>query len=139
MTHVTCRLTAKNRDQLRNPTLGNRAWADLFLITSRNWRKIHTRENAGEVEHLGDEERQVGYDDDDHRLHDAEVMREARREAAGETHQRPYQHRPDDHHRERHDAEHDVGSNDTVGADIAELAEHVIEHLQTGVKTRLQR
>jgi len=27
MTHVTCRLTAKNRDQLRNPTLGNRLWA----------------------------------------------------------------------------------------------------------------
>ena len=27
MTHVTCRLTAKNRDQLRNPTLGNRVLA----------------------------------------------------------------------------------------------------------------
>jgi len=27
MTHVTCRLTAKNLDQLRNPTLGNRARA----------------------------------------------------------------------------------------------------------------
>ena len=27
MTHITCRLTAKNRDQLWNPTLGNRAWA----------------------------------------------------------------------------------------------------------------
>jgi len=27
MTHVTCRLTAKNRDQLGNPTLGNRVWA----------------------------------------------------------------------------------------------------------------
>jgi len=27
MTHVTCRLTAKNRDQLRNLTLGNRVWA----------------------------------------------------------------------------------------------------------------
>ena len=27
MTHVTCRLTAKNRDRLRNPTLGNRIWA----------------------------------------------------------------------------------------------------------------
>ena len=27
MTHVTCRLTAKNWDQLQNPTLGNRAWA----------------------------------------------------------------------------------------------------------------
>ena len=25
MTHVTCRLTAKNRDLLQNPTLGNRA------------------------------------------------------------------------------------------------------------------
>ena len=35
MTHVTCRLTAKNRDQLRNPTLGNRVWAtfDLLLHT----------------------------------------------------------------------------------------------------------
>jgi len=30
MTHVTCRLTAKNRDQLRNPTLGNRVWASFF-------------------------------------------------------------------------------------------------------------
>jgi len=27
MTHATCRLTAKNRDQLRNPTHGNRVWA----------------------------------------------------------------------------------------------------------------
>jgi len=27
MTHVTCRLTAKNRHLLRNPTLGNRVWA----------------------------------------------------------------------------------------------------------------
>ena len=26
MNHVTYRLTAKNRDQLRNPTLGNRVW-----------------------------------------------------------------------------------------------------------------
>ena len=29
MTHVTCRLTAKNRDQLRNSTLGNRVWATI--------------------------------------------------------------------------------------------------------------
>ena len=36
MTHVTCRLTAKNRDQLRNPTLGNRVWANFtFLLTHR--------------------------------------------------------------------------------------------------------
>jgi len=32
MTHVTCRLTAKNRDQLRNPTLCNRVWATRFHI-----------------------------------------------------------------------------------------------------------
>ena len=32
MTHVTCRLTAKNRDQLRSPTLGNRVWATFYLI-----------------------------------------------------------------------------------------------------------
>jgi len=33
MTHVTCRLTAKNRDQLWNPTLGNRAWATFTFFT----------------------------------------------------------------------------------------------------------
>ena len=32
MTHVTCRLTAKNRDQLRNPTLGNRVWATFTFL-----------------------------------------------------------------------------------------------------------
>ena len=32
MTHVTCRLTAKNRDQLRNPTLGNRVLATFLLF-----------------------------------------------------------------------------------------------------------
>ena len=31
---VTCRLTAKNWDQLRNPTLGNRVWAS-FTFFSR--------------------------------------------------------------------------------------------------------
>jgi len=42
MTHVTCRLTAKNRDQLRNHTLGNRVWATFIYSTvpSRN-RKEH--------------------------------------------------------------------------------------------------
>jgi len=32
MIHDTCRLTAKNRDQLRNPTLGNRVSATLLLL-----------------------------------------------------------------------------------------------------------
>jgi len=38
MTLVTCRLTAKNRDQLRNPTLGNRVWATLARV--RRWTYI---------------------------------------------------------------------------------------------------
>jgi len=33
MIYVTCRLTAKNRDQLWNPTLGNRVSAAFFIIT----------------------------------------------------------------------------------------------------------
>jgi len=33
VSYVTCRLTAKNRDQLRNPTLGNGVWA-AFTFTS---------------------------------------------------------------------------------------------------------
>jgi len=33
-THVTCRLTAKNRDQLRNPMLGTRVWATFYRIRS---------------------------------------------------------------------------------------------------------
>jgi len=39
MARVTCRLTAKNRDQLRNPTLGNRVWSTftfLILVRSRS-------------------------------------------------------------------------------------------------------
>jgi len=37
MTHVTCRLSAKIRDQLRNPTLGNRVWATYlsFYVTNQ--------------------------------------------------------------------------------------------------------
>jgi len=32
MTRITYRLTAMNRDQLRNPTLGNRVWASFLVI-----------------------------------------------------------------------------------------------------------
>ena len=32
MTHLTCRLTAKNRDQLRNPTLSNRVWVTFIFF-----------------------------------------------------------------------------------------------------------
>jgi len=50
MTHVTCRLTAKNRDQVRNPMLDNRVWAT-FSFTStviclgfaRSWSELVTQ------------------------------------------------------------------------------------------------
>ena len=44
MTHVTCRLTAKNRDQLRNPTLGNRVWAIFFNSLRRHPSQIYDSE-----------------------------------------------------------------------------------------------
>ena len=34
MTHVTCRLTAKKRYQLRDPTLGNRVWAAFIFFSA---------------------------------------------------------------------------------------------------------
>ena len=42
MTHATCRLTAKNRDQLRNPTLGNRVWTTFtfFMLGSPGKRAV---------------------------------------------------------------------------------------------------
>jgi len=36
MTYVACRLTAKNRDQLRNPTLSNRVWATFTFYIRLN-------------------------------------------------------------------------------------------------------
>ena len=50
MTHVTSRLTAKNRDQLRNPTIGNRVWATItfkvfntYFDISSNWSRSTPR------------------------------------------------------------------------------------------------
>jgi len=45
MTQVTCRLTVKNRDQLRNPTLGNRVWATftLYLFMAKNGRVVYSQ------------------------------------------------------------------------------------------------
>jgi len=36
--HVTCRLTAKNQDQLQNPMLSNRVWATFTFV----WRGIES-------------------------------------------------------------------------------------------------
>jgi len=43
MSHVTCRLTAKNRDQLRKPTLGNRVWATFIFFTPRSLQSSDVR------------------------------------------------------------------------------------------------
>ena len=47
MTHVTCRLTAKNRDQLRNPALGSRVWATFVLIFFVSMFLCHLLVNKG--------------------------------------------------------------------------------------------
>ena len=43
MIHVTCRLTAKNRDQLRNPTFGNRVWATFTFLMSLRKQAINDK------------------------------------------------------------------------------------------------
>ena len=48
MTHVTCRLTAKNRNQLRNITLGNRVWAT-FLPQKRHFYFLIIQPNMSKV------------------------------------------------------------------------------------------
>jgi len=43
MTHVICRLAAKNRDQLQNPTLGNRVSATFTFFNLRTKKPFKTR------------------------------------------------------------------------------------------------
>ena len=47
MTRVTCRLTAENRDQLRNPTLGNRVRANFtfFCVWQHLNKRIHVHDD----------------------------------------------------------------------------------------------
>ena len=49
MIHVTCRLTDKKRDQLRNPALGNRLWATFTFFTFGLFGKLGTMQ--GQVYH----------------------------------------------------------------------------------------
>jgi len=51
MTHVTCRLTAKNRDKLRNPTLVNKA---TFTFTSKGRGGEPTSKGMGNGEMEGE-------------------------------------------------------------------------------------
>ena len=53
MIHITCRLTAKNRDQLRNPTLDNRVWAS-FTFTERRVAVVEYGNVEGDVVGSGD-------------------------------------------------------------------------------------
>ena len=57
MTHVTCRLTAKNRDQLRNPTLGYRVsnQSNLFAQNTSHFNAA-TGEAVDEQSHQGSKE-----------------------------------------------------------------------------------
>ena len=53
MIHVTCRLTAKNWDQLRNPTLGNRVWAAFTFLTWQFGPTCTRQCGSGYYPHLG--------------------------------------------------------------------------------------
>ena len=62
MTHVTSRLTAKNRDQLRNPTFGNRVWATFFTLHCFTQEKVATGQLTNAT---GAVCRTASYDSDD--------------------------------------------------------------------------
>ena len=50
MTHITCRMTVKNRDQLRDPTIGNRLWATFTFFHYSHyycWTGAEAAESAG--------------------------------------------------------------------------------------------
>jgi len=51
MTHVTCRLTAKTRDQLRNPKLGNRVRGYLYLLFHLMYKNV--QKNSGRQKQHG--------------------------------------------------------------------------------------
>ena len=53
MTHVTCRLTAKDRDPLRNPTLGNRVWASLTFLNVSSGVETQSGPQFGEHDSRG--------------------------------------------------------------------------------------
>ena len=60
MTHITCRLTAKNWDQLRNPTLGNRVWVTFTFALIHHCRSrlrgMHwgtLEQQRGAMKHVG--------------------------------------------------------------------------------------
>ena len=86
------------------------------------------------MEHFGDDEREVRYDDDDERLHDAVVGGETGREGAGEAHQRPDAERTGDDDEERDDAEHDVDGDHVLASDLAQLAEDVVQNLRATIR-----
>jgi len=70
------------------------------------------------MEHFGDQEREVGYDNDHHRLHDTHVMRESSREAPSKTHQGSDTDRSDYDDEERDYAEYDINRDDILLSDL---------------------
>jgi len=56
MTHITCRLTARYRDQLLNPTLGNRVWATFTFLrlwcsqTACDWMMGRKRSHSDSIQ-----------------------------------------------------------------------------------------
>ena len=54
MTHITCRLTANNQDQLRNPMLGNRLWSTVTFLMLRGCRSLaNNKPDSSKESHCG--------------------------------------------------------------------------------------
>jgi len=62
MTHITCRLTAKNRDRLRNSTFGNRVWATFLPFTYIYTDLSSAKNRENESEALAQDDRTVKAD-----------------------------------------------------------------------------
>ena len=77
MTHVTCRLSAKIRDQLRNPTLSNRVRATFTFFTLQHSKlqifKSNSSENSfTEPSRVSPVQQQASYDSVFHQLQQAQ-------------------------------------------------------------------
>jgi len=64
MTHITCRLTAENLAQLRNPTLGSRVWAT-FIFLGRHFQILGSVDYRNRKQRDGDE---IGHSENNHQV-----------------------------------------------------------------------
>ena len=75
MTHVTCRLTAKDRDQVRNPTLGTRVWATFTFLVYNTVHRGYGSKRLQDRSMVGHESSAETAGDEMNDRHDAKTAR----------------------------------------------------------------